>query len=42
MTVLRLQGAQYTERGVFGRGAAAASAAFVGLSVDVTDLFDAD
>jgi Uma2 family endonuclease len=42
ITVLRLEDSAYVELGVFGRGAAAASALLPGFSVNVDGVFDAD
>jgi Uma2 family endonuclease len=42
ITVLRLEGAAYTEVGHFRRGESAASALLAGFAVDVTAVFDAD
>jgi Uma2 family endonuclease len=42
ITVLRLEDSAYVEHGVFGRGAAAASALLPGFSVSVDGVFDAD
>lgn len=42
LTVLALQGDTYAEHGCFGRGTTATSAAFSGLEVEVTALFDAE
>jgi Uma2 family endonuclease len=41
ITVLRLEGAAYTEYGVFGRGAVATSVLFEGFGVSVAEVFDA-
>lgn len=42
ITVLVLEGAAYTEHGVFGRGARAESKFLAGFSVDVDEVLDAE
>lgn len=42
ITILRLEGAAYTEVGTFRRGESAVSALLAGFAVDVTAVFDAD
>ena len=41
ITVLRLQGEQYAEHGVFRRGDTATSALLAGFTLSVNDVFDA-
>jgi Uma2 family endonuclease len=41
ITVLRLEGATYSEQGVFGRGEIALSAHYAGLAAPVSDVLDA-
>jgi Uma2 family endonuclease len=42
ITVLHLEGDEYVEHGIFGRGAQATSALLPSFSVDVTAVLDAD